>query len=297
METIGSKQVYSILENGSSPAAVSNTQIRKSLGYEVNSYLELAAAVAQLQFLNPEFMFLFRGQSADYKNREKNTTLKPGIFRGKGIHPPSDSEINIRYKTLNLAERELVKLFSGSRFQADVLLNERKKQSLRAVKTRRLVRWSILQHYEICQTPLLDVTHSLRIAASFADPQNGDDAFLFVIGVPNLSGAVTASADSGIQAIRLSSICPPQATRPHIQEGYLLGEFPDIDTPEQITHFRPHEIDFGRRLIAKFRFDPHRFWSQREFPKVDRRALYPDQQDPMFMALQALKYVLMETSE
>ena len=45
-----------------------------------------------------------------------------------------------------------------------------------------------------------------------------------MLGVPNLSGAITASAEAGLQIVRLSSVCPPSAVRPHIQEGYLLGD-------------------------------------------------------------------------
>ena len=63
-------------------------------------------------------------------------------------------------------------------------------------------------------------------------------AFLFVIGVPNLSGAITASAEAGLQIIRLSSVCPPTALRPHIQEGYLLGEYPDMVNYDQKEQYR-----------------------------------------------------------
>ena len=89
------------------------------------------------------------------------------------------------------------------------------------MKRQQILRWAILQHYEVCPTPLLDVTHSLRIAASFASAHADNSAYIFVVGVPNLSGAVTASAEASIQTIRLSSVCPPTAVRAHIQEGYL----------------------------------------------------------------------------
>jgi hypothetical protein len=49
---------------------------------------------------------------------------------------------------------------------------------------------------------------------------------LYVIGVPNISGAISASAEAGLQVIRLSSVCPPSAIRPNVQEGYLVGEYP-----------------------------------------------------------------------
>ena len=74
---------------------------------------------------------------------------------------------------------------------------------LTRLKRQRILRWSILQHYEICATPLLDVTHSLRIAASFASVSRSRRAFIFVLGLPNLSGAITASAEAGLQVVHL----------------------------------------------------------------------------------------------
>ena len=100
-----------------------------------------------------------------------------------------------------------------------------------------------------------------------------------VLGVPNIAGAITTSVESELQIVRLSSVCPPQALRPHIQEGFLLGEYPDIAVYEQKQLYPEHEVDFGRRLIAKFRFDKSRFWKSRDFPKIPRVALYPDQDD------------------
>jgi hypothetical protein len=126
------------------------------------------------------------------------------------------------------------------------------------------------------------VTYSLRIAASFASINAENQAFVFVIGVPNLSGAVTASAEAGLQIVRLSSVCPPTALRPHIQEGYLLGEYPEMIGFEQKELYHHYEIDFGRRLVAKFRFDPTTFWSSDAFPRVKKRALYPSSKsDPL----------------
>jgi hypothetical protein len=136
----------------------------------------------------------------------------------------------------------------------------------------------------------LDVTHSLRIAASFASDGADDEAVVFVLGVPFLSGAITASAEAGLQIVRLSSVCPPAAVRPHIQEGYLLGEYPDMRGFEQKQYYEHHEIDFGRRLVAKFSFDPRTFWSDPMFPIVDRRALYPSaDNDPLFKLAQRVQ--------
>ena len=49
---------------------------------------------------------------------------------------------------------------------------------------------------------------------------------LYVIGVPNISGAISASAEAVLQVVRLSSVCPPSAVRPNVQDDYLVGEYP-----------------------------------------------------------------------
>ena len=146
------------------------------------------------------------------------------------------------------------------------------------LKRYRILRWSILQHYEVCRTPLLDVTHSLRIAASFVPRNNSNEGFLFVLGVPNLSGAITASAEAGLQIVRLASVCPSSAIRPHIQESYLLGEYPEIAEFRQKANYPHYEIDFGRRLVAKFRFEPTSFWeeSKPDFSPATDGALLPE---------------------
>ena len=57
--------------------------------------------------------------------------------------------------------------------------------------------WSDGQSFSIMKfvAPLLDVTNSLRIAKSFASQNRGDEAFVYALGRPNLSGAITASID------------------------------------------------------------------------------------------------------
>jgi hypothetical protein len=189
--------------------------------------------------------------------------LKPSLFRSDQGNPPMHV-LHDRFAKLKRAEDLLVERYPW---------NER--VGLERLKRYRILRWSILQHYEVCSTPLLDVTHSVRIAASFASHDERDEAFIFVLGVPNLSGAITASAEAGLQIVRLSSVCPPQALRPHLQEGYLLGEYPDMASIEQKQHYPAHEIDFGLRLIAKFRLNLRTFWGDPLFPRVEKEALYP----------------------
>lgn len=271
MEKIGSQLIWSFYDASRTSRPASNHTIRGGPGHLVNSYLELARKVAELQFLNRDHVLLFRGQSKDYLTTKGNSMLKASIFRHEGKKVPSKAVLERRFEKLRQAEGLLVEAYT-----------EAKLKGLDRLRRQRLIRWSILQHYEICGTPLLDVTHSLRIAASFAtDLSDGDNAYLYAFGVPNLSGAVTASSEAGLQIVRLSSACPPDAVRPHIQEGYLVGEYPEIPDYEQQSHYAFHEMDFGRRLVAKFRFDPNSFWAAQNHRPALHDALYPSVHDPL----------------
>jgi hypothetical protein len=243
--------------------------------------MELSTKIAELQFRNRDFILMFRGQHGDYKNRSGRTSVKSSLMRATDpARPLSDSAIKHRFMKLVIAERALV-----AEYRRRGLLGRER------LERQRILRWAILQHYEICKTPLLDVTQSLRIAASFASDHASDEAYLLVLGIPHVSGAVTASAEAGLQIVCLASVCPPTAVRPHIQQGYLLGEYPDVTSPEQELFYSQAEMDFGRRLIAKFCFKPDGFWDKRgNFPLVEHDALYPDaSQDPMCALAEAVR--------
>ena len=154
----------------------------------------------------------------------------------------------------------------------------------------RILRWAIIQHYEITKTPLLDVTHSLRVAASFATlDSDASSPTLYVFGVPSLGGSITASAEHDLQVMRLSTICPPSARRPHYQEGYLLGDYPEISSivDERFDHF--YRRDFGRRLLAKFRLDKSGVWGDPSIVPIQKEALFPDGNDPLFEIAEKIK--------
>jgi hypothetical protein len=274
METIGKHKIWSFFSGQANSRIATNSDVRKDDGHLVHSYLDLAKKIAELQFLNRDYVLLFRGQRIDHRNQKKNSTLKPTLFRPIGSGNPDARTLKERFELLKRAEKTLTDKYGAAGFVGRDRL-----------RRHRILRWSILQHYEVCKTPLLDITHSIRIAASFASLYADGFSFVFVLGVPNLSGAVTASAEAGLQIIRLSSVCPPSALRPHIREGYLLGEYPDMDAYEQKEHYFHYEIDFGRRLIAKFRFDPASFWKSNAFPQFAKRALYPSSTDDCFYRL------------
>ena len=265
VERIGNQKIWSYFDDSVDKVRpAGNLAIRAAPGHTVRTYFEVAKKVAELQFLNREHVLLFRGQDTDYRTTKGNSLLKVGIFRLAKGKVPTAGILAARFRTLRTAEASLVDGYSAGGFVGRDRL-----------KRQRILRWAILQHYEVCRTPLLDVTASLRIAASFASMAGGNDAYVFVLGVPNLSGAVTASSEANLQIVRLSSACPPEAVRPHIQEGYLLGEYPEIADFEQNANYSHYEMDFGRRLIAKLRFVPAMFWTSPNYPKATEEALYP----------------------
>jgi len=281
VDTIGQQKLWTFLA-GANKAVVANcTQIRQGGGHRINDYMELVRKLAELQFMNRDYVLLYRGQNADHHNAKGNTTLKPSLLRASNGKNPNQATLVSRFDVLKKAETLLI-----DEYQQRSLLGKDR------LKRQQILRWSILQHYEVCATPLLDVTNSLRIAASFASDGAGSEAFIFVIGVPNLSGAITASAEAGLQIVRLSSVCPPTALRPHIQEGYLLGEYPEMTGYDQKQYYANFEIDFGRRLVAKFRFNPRSFWKKRLFPKVERSVLYPNKNDPLFALAESIRSAL-----
>ncbi len=269
MHTIGESMLRSFCPDTGSMIRRKCSDVRKGDAIRVTDYLDLANKIAELQYENRDHVLMMRGQSSDFRNMQKNTTIKPSIFRGHKRNP-NGADLSDRFHRLRLAETYLMELYD----HADL---PRKKE----IKRRQVLRWSILQHYEVCGTPLLDVTHSLRVAASFASDHDGKEGFVMVLGVPNISGAITTSMESELQIVRLASVCPPQALRPHIQEGYLLGEYPDIAIYEQKQLYPEHEVDFARRLIAKFVFNKGSFWKGDMFPPIPRHALYPDDGDQL----------------
>lgn len=272
MEKIGTQKIWSYFDSCEPSMPAKNAAIRGGSGHTVKTYFQLAMKIAELQFKNRDYMLLFRGQTKDYRTTKNNSTLKPSLFRLEDKKPPTEAILRRRFETLRRAEERLIDKYVSSGLP----------DSLR-VKRQRVIRWAILQHYEVCPTPLLDVTQSPRIAASVATHKNStDEAFLFVLGVPNLSGAVTASSEAALQIIRLSSACPPSAVRPHIQEGYLLGEYPEFSDFRQKGDYSYYEMDFGRRLVAKFKFNPQTFWKSKNYPPASDDALYPtERRDPL----------------
>ncbi len=278
MEKIGPQQIWSYFDDAEKPRSVSNRRIRAGEGHTVSTFFELAMKVAELQFLNRNHVMLFRGQAHDYTS-PTGTMLNPTLFRLSGKRLAIQRVLQTRFERLRVAEEQLVRLYRDAKLRG-----------IDRLARHRTIRWSILQHYDVCRTPLLDLSQSLRISASFAARENGSGgAYLYVLGVPNRSGAVTVSSESGLQIICLSSACPPEAVRPHMQEGFLLGEYPEVAGYDPNGRHAYHEMDFGRRLVAKFRLDLKAFWNSKDFPPASVESIYPKEYDPLLLVTDQIK--------
>lgn len=238
-------------------------RVGESNAFKVNTFRELVENVARLSFLNKDYMLFYRGQSQDFRNKAGLSTFYPTIYRGDYL---PQKELTNRFSILKEKGKKLVQLFEENRVEG-----------YKEVKKRENIQWSILQHYEVCPTPFLDFTHSLRVASSFALLDNkSDKGYVFIFGLPYLTNRISLNSEHDLVNIRLLSICPPTALRPYFQEGYLVSTDGITD-----SYDRKSELDFNNRLIAKFEIlNDDTFWGV-DFNGIPKHLLYPDK-DPVF---------------
>jgi hypothetical protein len=267
MRTISSSFSHINLGKMSSPMdqdwnkPVSLEEILKSEPMSVYTYDELVKNVAQILHRNRNLTLFYRGQSSDYKNSEGSSTILPNIYR-KNVDE-AKLFLKERFKILDGKVQELKTQFSESKIKlAGTSLLSKYPE----------IAWSILQHYEVCPTPLLDLTHSLHVACSFAfDRNEGKTGIVYVLGMPWANDAIGYNTYEELVNIRLLSVCPPQAQRPFFQEGYLVGPFPNyrLDAPSRVEQF-----DLARRTIAKFEIPiVNTFWGL-GFSRIPSDKLY-----------------------
>lgn len=231
--------------------------VGKNNAYPISNFRLLVEQVAKLSYLNKDFLLFFRGQKNDYKNKAGFSSFYPSIYRGDYLLP---SDVNRKFEILNNCCKILAELFKKNKIDGFTELSRKK-----------LIQWSILQHYEVADTPLIDITQSLRVACSFAQLDNDENnAYVYVFGLPYFSNRISYNSEHDLVNVRLLSITPPNALRPYFQEGYLVGT-EDITNEYQSKD----ELDLNNRLIAKFEIpNTKTFWG-REFNRIPRSALYP----------------------
>jgi hypothetical protein len=236
---------------------VDTAGVAKTDAYPIANYRELVEHIARLAYLNKDHLLFYRGQPIDFQNRAGTSSFYPSIYRGEQLRR---DEVEFRFATLERAATRLRELFRIGRIEGHS-----------DVARKKLVQWSLLQHYEVAATPLLDFTHSPRVACSFAmEPRAGDSVFVYVFGLPYLTNRISMNSEQDTVIVRLLSICPPSALRPYFQEGYLAG------TPDVTNEYESkNELDFSHRLIAKFKIPNSRaFWGE-GLRGLSQEELYP----------------------
>ena len=229
----------------------------RAKAFDVSTFRALVEHMAKLAYANRDELLFFRGQDKDYQSKAGGTTLYPAIYRGDVI---PIRELRHRFELLGQAARLLVERFKKAKVDGHAELRHK-----------RYIQWSILQHYEVTATPLLDLTHSLRVACSFAQLRSSDPTcYVYVLGLPYVTNRITINSEHDLVNVRLLSICPPAALRPYFQEGYLAG------TTDVTTDFDSKtELDFRNRLVAKFAIPRARsFWGSK-FDQIPESALFP----------------------
>jgi hypothetical protein len=120
-----------------------NKPIRFGPGDAVSTYFDLAKKVAELQFRNRDHVLLFRGQHADFKTLKDNSALHATLFRLEGKQLPTTIDSHAAFPDSEKSESRMVTRCSAERFLG-----------FARQKRHRLLAWAILQHYEVCKTPL-----------------------------------------------------------------------------------------------------------------------------------------------
>ncbi|NOT47046.1 MAG: FRG domain-containing protein [Acidobacteria bacterium] len=247
---------------------------------EVKNFSELVKVVSFLTLMNKRHTLMFRGQGAKFEP-------VPRLFRAdwcfleKEDHKFALTEANREKYWSYLPEIgsqvfEICKQFGLPRW--------------RGLKEIREIQWAVIQHYSLWPTPMIDLTTSLRVASAFAfgfsenekktnsrtfvQPVTG---YLFVAAMPHPNGSITFDIDQHIALARLNSCCPPAATRPHLQDGFLVGRFPFQNTGDKDSS---KKSSLGFRTVAILTLvDEGEFWTE-SHPKLSKDALLP-MNDPL----------------
>jgi hypothetical protein len=230
------------------------TKIRSSTGYPVTTFKNLVEIAAQIALWNSHYDLYFRGQEKDYKDKHGKTVIYPSICR-PGVSPKGKYKARIKTGTIQRRYQELESFIRHSFNKRSYNFNE--------------AEYAMVQHYEVMPTPLIDITQSLRVAASFA-LMNSDDGYLYVFGLPYSNGRVSHFIQEEIVLVKLQNVCPVHAYRPRYQEGFLVGRLPFYPKKEAGDNL-------ARRMIGKFKLDNSKgeFWDK-DFSPLPRTLLFPE---------------------
>lgn len=236
-------------------------RIRASEGYQVKTFRQLMDEVANVTLSNKNYEMYYRGQSKDYKNnqatyfkdRNPKTIIYPTICRAER-RVDGTLKYSIKEKQIIKRYDDLIKMIE--------LISEKGNYFKEYY-------YSLLQHYEILPTPLIDITQSLRVAATFA-LRKSKSGYVYVFGLPYPNQSISYFYDLEIVLIKLQNVVPVSAKRPRYQEGYLIGKYP-------IRPTKTNGDDLANRMVAKFLVDNSdgKFWDE-YFQPMPEEVLFPN---------------------
>jgi hypothetical protein len=227
-----------------------NTGIVAADPMQVKTFAEMTDMVAKLAWFNKSHVLFFRGQTKEYKIGNRFPTIYPTYFR--------------KYIKKEMSEQELKDILSEKQEELKEKNHNRKPRfhGASSVFGNLHIRWALLQHYNICDTPLIDVTQSLHVASSFAlehkDEKYADcKGIIYVLALPWPSKNYHNNKEEDIYLVRLAGVAPPQAKRPYRQEAFAV-----MSTDVDIKQFdRLERYDFAKRLVCKFEINnSNEFW-------------------------------------
>ena len=245
---------------------------------DVTSFVELVGHLAKVNYHNYSHCMFYRGQGEDHF-RNNASSILPTIYRQIGDR----NQLVRRFSYLIDASEDLLQILEDHDFINKIT-------GLKRLNKFDEIVWAILQHYGIVPTPVLDITHSVRVAASFALTDHKgeirDKGIFYVLGFPHIYENISFHYSEKLFTLKLLSICPPTAKRPYFQEGFSAGTFPDLKP----SRGRLEPFDFRNRLIAKFRLLNHdgKFFDG-GFCEIPFNSLFPNDQDDFYQMLQPLK--------
>lgn len=248
----------------------SNDTICSSNPLFVHTYEQLVDCVSRIQHGNPHMLIFYRGQSQDHMLSGR-THITAKIYRSLGRN-----ELQTRFENLQQKSNDLIDVIEAHRVAMGFSIS-----GLRMLRIYHQLRWALLQHYMVCPTPMIDITHSLHLASTFAQLRNPNKTgIIYLLGMPWMNQKIYHDTNEELVNIRLMSVCPPSARRPYFQEGYVAGPYPEYRLSERS---RIKYFDFSRRLIAKFEIPNNpSFWGHgvTMFRALPEEFVYPPN-DPM----------------
>lgn len=228
------------------------SKVRHSDGLPISNYRRLVEQIAEVTLYNREYEMFYRGQNNDYKDKNGKTIIYPRICRPERN---LDKSYKKRIQSITIEKRynSILDFIDSTTSKANSLDE---------------YYFSLIQHYELMPTPLIDITQSLRVAATFA-LRNSNIGYLYVFGLPYPNGSISHFIDQNIVLVKLQNVCPTDALRPRYQEGFMIGKYPFMQTKEAVDNL-------ARRLVAKFLLNNEsgNFWDK-YFQPLPEEILYP----------------------